>query len=134
MVGRNLLAPTVTQQATPPTQGELQPNAGAWRAVGASVDLPEGGALAFDLGSVNGFVHRADAKLEAVSGVCTHQGCKLWLDAPEQPVALPVPLDLVLPGGDHRHTPVPVAPPPLPKFQVREINGVIEVFAPTESA
>lgn len=77
MVGRNLLAPTVTQVATPPTQGELEPNAGTWRAVGASVDLPDGGAIAFDLGSVNGFVHRTGAKLEAVSGVCTHQGCKL---------------------------------------------------------
>ena len=29
---------------------------------------------------------------------------------------------------------LPIAPPPLPKFQVREINGVIEVFAPTEPA
>jgi hypothetical protein len=29
---------------------------------------------------------------------------------------------------------LPVAPPPLPKFHVREINGVIEVFAPTKSA
>jgi hypothetical protein len=29
---------------------------------------------------------------------------------------------------------MPIAPPPLPKFQVREINGVIEVFAPTKPA
>jgi hypothetical protein len=75
VVGRNLLAPTETPRATPPTQGELDPNAGTWRAVGASVDLPDGGALAFDLGSVNGFVHGTDAALEAVSVVCTHQGC-----------------------------------------------------------
>ena len=133
VVGRNLLAPDVTQQATPPTQGELEPNAGTWRTVGASGDLPEGGALAFDLGSVNGFVHRADAKLEAVSGVCTHQGCKLWLDAPESRLRCPChSTSFSLEGTTVTHQ-LPIAPPPLPKFQVREINGVIEVFAPTRA-
>jgi nitrite reductase/ring-hydroxylating ferredoxin subunit len=129
VVGRNLLAPTETRQATP--QGELKPNAGTWRPVGASVDLPEGGALAFDLGSVNGFVHRTEAKLEAVSGVCTHQGCKLWLDAPESTLRCPChTTSFSLEGTTVTHQ-LPIAPPPLPKFQVREINGVIEVFAPT---
>jgi nitrite reductase/ring-hydroxylating ferredoxin subunit len=134
VVGRNLLAPTMTQQATPPTQGELDPNAGTWQSVGASVDLPEGGALAFDLGAVNGFIHRTDAKLEAVSGVCTHQGCKLWLDAPESRLRCPChSTSFSLEGTTLTHQ-LPVAPPSLPKFQVREINGVIEVFAPTKPA
>jgi nitrite reductase/ring-hydroxylating ferredoxin subunit len=132
VVGRNLLAPTETRQATP--QGELEPNAGTWRPVGASVDLPEGGALAFDLGSINGFVHRTDAKLQAVSGVCTHQGCKLWLDAPESRLRCPChSTSFSLAGTTVTHQ-LPIAPPPLPKLQVREINGVIEVFAPTKSA
>jgi Rieske Fe-S protein len=134
VVGRNLLAPTGTQQATQPTQGELEPNAGTWRAVGASVDLPDGGALAFDLGSVNGFEHRTDTKLEAVSGVCTHQGCKLWLDAPESRLRCPChSTSFSLEGTTVTHQ-LPVAPAPLPKFQVREINGVIEVYAPMEPA
>ena len=134
VVGRNLLAPAQRQPAAePPTGGELEPNAGTWRPVGASVDLPEGGALAFDLGSVNGFVHRADAKLEAVSGVCTHQGCRLWLDAPESRLRCPChSTSFSLEGATVTHQ-LPVAPPPLPKFQVREINGVIEIFAPTKS-
>jgi cytochrome b6-f complex iron-sulfur subunit len=132
VVGRNLLAPTETQHATP--QRELDPNAGAWRPVGASVDLPEGSALGFDLGSVNGFVHRTDAKLEAVSGVCTHQGCKLWLDAPESRLRCPChSTSFSLEGTTITHQ-LPVAPPPLPRFQVRELNGVIEVFAPTKPA
>jgi nitrite reductase/ring-hydroxylating ferredoxin subunit len=134
VVGRNLLAPPVTQQATPATQGELEPNAGTWQAVGASVDLPDGGALAFDLGPVNGFVHRTAANLEAVSGVCTHQGCKLWLDAPESRLRCPChSTSFSLEGTTVTHQ-LPVAPPPLPKFQVREINGVIQVFAPTKPA
>jgi nitrite reductase/ring-hydroxylating ferredoxin subunit len=134
VVGRNLLAPSVTQQATPPVQGELEPNAGTWRAVGASADLPEGGALAFELGSVNGFVHRTDAQLEAVSGVCTHQGCKLWLDAPESRLRCPChSTSFSLQGTNVTHQ-LPVAPQPLPRFRVREINGVIEIFAPTKPA
>lgn len=44
--------------------------------------MPPAGALAFDVSSVRGFVHRRDGHLQAVSGVCTHQGCALWLDAP----------------------------------------------------
>jgi nitrite reductase/ring-hydroxylating ferredoxin subunit len=134
VVGRNLLAPNTVQQATPPAQGELEPNAGTWRAVGVSADLPDGGAMSFDLGSVNGFVHRTDAQLEAVSGVCTHQGCKLWLDAPESRLRCPChSTSFSLEGATVTHQ-LPVPPPPLPKFHVREINGVIEVFAPTKSA
>jgi nitrite reductase/ring-hydroxylating ferredoxin subunit len=134
VVGRNLLAGTETREASPPAQGELDPNAGMWRPIGASADLPDGGALAFDLGSVNGFVHRADAKLEAVSGVCTHQGCKLWLDAPESRLRCPChSTSFSLQGTTVTHQ-LPVAPAPLPKFRVRELNGVIEVFAPTQSA
>ena len=134
VVGRNLLAPGVTQQPTQQAQGELDPNAGTWQSVGASSDLPEGGALSFDLGSVNGFVHRTDAKLEAVSGVCTHQGCKLWLDAPESRLRCPChSTSFSLEGATVTHQ-LPVAPPPLPKFKVRENDGVIEVFAPTKPA
>ena len=134
VVGRNLLAPIQAPQEAHEAQGELEPNAGTWRPVGASVDLPEGGALAFDLGSVNGFVHRTDAQLEAVSGVCTHQGCKLWLDAPESRLRCPChSTSFSLEGATVTHQ-LPVAPPPLPKFQVREIKGVIEVFAPTKPA
>ena len=136
VVGRNLLAPSgpPAKEASTPTQGVLEPNAGAWHAVGASADLPEGGALAFDLGSVNGFVHRNDAQLEAVSGICTHQGCKLWLDAPESRLRCPChSTSFSLEGQTMTHQ-LPTAPPPLPKFEVREINGTIQVFAPTEPA
>jgi nitrite reductase/ring-hydroxylating ferredoxin subunit len=135
VVGRNLLAPSRgPAEASPPTQGVLDPNAGTWHAVGASADLPKGGAMAFDLGSVNGFVHRADANVEAVSGICTHQGCKLWLDAPDSRLRCPChSTSFSLEGQTLTHQ-LPTAPPPLPKFEVREINGVIEVFAPTEPA
>ena len=134
VIGRNLLAPSQTPEATTPKQGVLEPNAGTWHAVGASADLPDKGALAFDLGSVSGFVHRADAQLEAVSGICTHQGCKLWLDAPESRLRCPCHSTSFSLEGETLTHQLPTAPAPLPKCAVRETNGVIEVFAPTEPA
>lgn len=135
VVGRNLLAPSRgPADASPPTQGVLEPNAGTWHAVAASADLPKGGALAFDIGSVSGFVHRADTTVEAVSGVCTHQGCKLWLDAPEARLRCPCHSTSFSLEGETRTHQLPIAPPPLPKFEVRETGGQIEVFAPTEPA
>lgn len=135
VVGRNLLAPAaVPLEAAPPTQGVLEPIAGTWRAVGSSVDLPVGGAMAFDLGSVRGFVHRTTATVEAVSGICTHQGCKLWLDAPQSTLRCPChSTSFSLEGVTLTHQ-LPTAPAPLPRFEVRETNGVIEVYAPTEPA
>lgn len=135
VVGRNLLAPTTPPpQADSDTQGTLEPNGGTWRAVGAAADLPAGGALAFDLGSVTGFVHRRDGGLQAVSGVCTHQGCKLWLDAPDARLRCPCHSTSFSLSGQTLTHQLPVAPPPLPQIQVRENNGVIEVLAPTEPA
>lgn len=134
VVSRSLGGETDTPQATPPTQETLEPNVGTWRQIGASVDLPDGGTLGFDLGTVRGFVHRADAQLEAVSGICTHQGCKLWLDAPESKLRCPChSTSFSLAGNPVTHQ-LPIAPAPLPKLQVREISGVIEVFVPTEPA
>ena len=132
VVGHNLLAPTEAAQET--QQGELHPNAGTWQAVAAGTDLPKGGAISFDLGPVNGFVHRAGAKLEAVSGVCSHQGCKLWLDAPDSRLRCPCHTTSFSLAGQIVTHELSTAPPPLPKFQVRETNGVIEVFAPTKPA
>jgi nitrite reductase/ring-hydroxylating ferredoxin subunit len=133
VVGRNLLAPSAAP-STEQAQGTMEPNAGSWHAVGASADLPKGGAMAFDLGAVNGFVHRADTHVEAVSGICTHQGCKLWLDAPDSRLRCPCHSTSFALDGETLTHQLPTAPPPLPKLDVRENNGVIEVFAPTEPA
>ncbi|HEX5142720.1 MAG TPA: Rieske 2Fe-2S domain-containing protein, partial [Mycobacterium sp.] len=134
VVGRNLLAGPRAAAPAAAKQERLDPNSGAWRPVGASADVPDGATLAFDLGAVNGFVHRAGATLEAVSGVCTHQGCKLWFDGPDSRLRCPCHSTSFSLTGETLSHQLPVAPPPLPTFNVRENNGVIEVFAPTESA
>jgi nitrite reductase/ring-hydroxylating ferredoxin subunit len=115
---------------TPVAAGELKPNSGSWQRVAASSDVPDGRMHPFDLGSVNGFVRRVDGKIHAISGVCTHQGCRLWFDAPDDTLRCPCHSTSFAPTGEVRTHQLPIAPKPLPNLMVREDTGVIEVFAP----
>ena len=108
----------------------LTPNAGAWQRVAASSDVPDGVMRPFDLGSISGFVRRVDGKPQAVSGVCTHQGCRLWFDAPDDRLRCPCHSTSFAPSGQVLTHQLPIAPKPLPALLVREVDGAIEVFAP----
>jgi len=78
------------------SSGEMVPMDGSWQAVAASSDVVADGVMhPFEHGSLIGFVPRADGQPEAVSGICTHQGCRLC-STHRRPAALPVPFDLVL--------------------------------------
>jgi nitrite reductase/ring-hydroxylating ferredoxin subunit len=112
------------------SDGDLTPNAGTWQRVAASSDVPDGAMHPFDLGSVIGFVRRVDGKPEAVSGVCTHQGCRLWFDGPDDRLRCPCHSTSFTVTGQVLTHQLPIAPKPLPALQVREVNGVIEVLAP----
>lgn len=109
---------------------ELTPNTGRWMRVAASAEVPEGVMHPFDLGSVVGFVRRVDGKPEAVSGVCTHQGCRLWFDAPDDRLRCPCHSTSFSPAGQVLTHQLPIAPKPLPTLMVREQGGAIEVFVP----
>jgi Rieske Fe-S protein len=123
----------VTRGSSKDTGGDadLTPNAGRWQKVAASSDVSDGTMHPFDLGSVIGFVRRVNGKPEAVSGVCTHQGCRLWFDAPDDRLRCPCHSTSFAPTGRVLTHQLPIAPKPLPALQVREVNGVIEVLAPT---
>ncbi|MET9492053.1 Rieske 2Fe-2S domain-containing protein [Nocardia sp. NPDC006630] len=116
---------------TPAAQSTLTPTNGSWRPIAASADLPEGGTVSFDVGTLNGFVRRANGIPVAVSGICTHQGCKLWLDAPADRLRCPCHSTSFSISGAVLSHQLPISPAPLPHLQVRENNGAIEVFAPT---
>jgi nitrite reductase/ring-hydroxylating ferredoxin subunit len=112
------------------TAEELVPTDGAWQRVAASADVPEGAMHPFDLGSVVGFVRRVDGRAEGVSGVCTHQGCRLWFDAPDDRLRCPCHSTSFSKEGQVLTHQLPISPKPLPTLDVRELNGAIEVFAP----
>lgn len=113
-----------------PDGGEVVPTDGAWTPIAAGADLAEGAVHPFDLGSVSGFVRRAQGRVEAVSGVCTHQGCKLWFDPSADQLRCPCHLTSFSPAGKVVTHALPTAPNPLPHFEVRERDGMIEVLAP----
>ena len=118
------------QAEAPAASGELTPNDGRWMRVAASSEVPNGVMHPFDLGSVNGFVRRVNGKPEAVSGVCTHQGCRLWFDASDDRLRCPCHTTSFAPSGQVLTHQLPIAPKPLPTLMVREVDGAIEVFAP----
>ena len=130
-VDRLVVRPRTDEQQT--AEPELIPTDGSWQTVTASGDLPEGGVRAFDLGSVSGFVRRVNGRVDAVSGVCTHQGCKLWFDQGDDRLRCPCHLTSFSPAGVVVTHALPIAPKPLPHFEVRERDGVVEVLAPPKS-
>ena len=67
----------------------LRPDTGAWQTVARSQDLPEGAVTGFDTGTVTGFVGWTAGGVFAISGVCTHLGCRLALDGPARELRCP---------------------------------------------
>lgn len=110
--------------------GEVLPTDGSWQRVADAAELREGEVRAFDLGSVSGFVRRVNGRVEAVSGVCTHQGCRLWWDQAAVRLRCPCHSTSFSPAGEVLTHALPVAPKPLPHFGVRERDGAVEVLAP----
>lgn len=119
--------------AAPATPKELQPDSGAWLAVMRGSDLPEGGVRRFDLGTISGFLRRTNGTVAAVSGICTHYPCRLVLNETAHELECPCHrAAFAVTGAVLRHE-LPIQLGPLPGFEVREVDGMVEVFAPTGS-
>jgi cytochrome b6-f complex iron-sulfur subunit len=116
----------------------MQPSDGSWQVVAASADVPAGVMHPFDVGSVVGFVRRVNGQPEAISGICTHQGCRLWFDGSLDQLRCPCHSTWFSPTGQVLSHLLPSAPDPLPRLQVRELDGSIEVLVavkpPTQPA
>lgn len=117
-------------QGTAGGQQTLIPSTGQWHTVAASADLAEGGVQGFDLGTVIGFVARNGGQLRAVSGVCTHLGCRLALDMPARRLDCPCHRTSFALSGELLHYQLPVPPAALPLLKVREVRGEVQVYAP----
>lgn len=131
-VGIDRLVVSGAAVAAPPpaTPRELMPDNGIWLAVLPSGDLPEGGVHRFDLGTVTGFVRRTNGTVGAVSGICTHFACRLVLNEAANELDCPCHrAAFSVTGAVLRHE-LPIQLGPLPGFEVREVNGMVEVFAP----
>ena len=129
-VDRLFVGVPVDHDVAADSTAQMIPTDGSWETVTDSSALAEGAVHAFDLGSVSGFVRRAGGRVEAVSGVCTHQGCKLWFDQSSDRLRCPCHSTSFSPAGQVMTHALPIAPKPLPHFEVRERDGAIEVLAP----
>jgi cytochrome b6-f complex iron-sulfur subunit len=141
--GAGIVAGAATERVSPDGHSHaerpsMQPADGSWRVVAASADVPAGVMYPFDVGSVAGFVRQVNGQPEAISGVCTHQGCRLWFDRPLDQLRCPCHSTSFSPTGQVLSHLLPIAPDPLPRLDVRELDGSIEVFVaetpPTEPA
>jgi cytochrome b6-f complex iron-sulfur subunit len=124
----------LTQRSSAPpsaAQGELTPVSGTWQTVAADADLPEGAVKEFDLGSVFGFVQRTSGRVQAVSGICTHQGCRLDLTTPADQLVCPCHGAVFSASGQPVSYPNSTyEAPPLPRLAVRVQAGSIQIYAP----
>ena len=109
---------------------DLDPNTGVWQPIIAGADLPEGGVHAFDVGTVVGFVERTGGRLRAVSGVCTHQGCRLSLEPAARELACPCHRTVFALAGTVVRSRLDRAQAVLPRLPVREHEGTVQVYAP----
>ena len=109
---------------------QVDPDHGVWQTVADTSALPEGRVLRFDLGTVTGFVRRTNGTVAAVSGACTHLGCQLNLAASQKQLNCPCHGASFGVNGAVLNHRLPISLPPLPTFEVREENGVVQVLAP----
>lgn len=119
-------------QAGTAAETELVPNRGSWQVVASSADVTDGEMRPFQVGPLIGFVRRVAGRVEALSGVCTHQGCRLWFEKRDDSLHCPCHATSFTASGQVLTHQLPIAPKPLPRLEVREADGCIEVFAPAQ--
>lgn len=121
VVGERLTAPSTAQR-------ELLPNGAAWTAVALLADVPDGAARGFDTGSVRGFLVNRGGEIAALSGVCTHLGCLLQLNAAARRLDCPCHSAAFGLDGNVLFKHMPDTLPPLPRLESRVRDGQIEVL------
>jgi cytochrome b6-f complex iron-sulfur subunit len=106
----------------------LMPDAGAWRPVAAVTQLPAGHAMTVSTGSVDAVIVNDAGAISAVSGVCTHLGCKLQPDDVSQKLNCPCHQTAFGWSGKVLYYRLKTAPPNLPQIPSRINDGHIELF------
>jgi cytochrome b6-f complex iron-sulfur subunit len=115
---------------TPNAERQLVPDKATWQPVAASADLTNGQVAGFKTGSTVGFVVNNGGTVQAVSGVCTHQGCLLQQNPTAARLECPCHRASFSLDGEVITHELSQTPPPLPHLSVRERDGQVEVYTP----
>jgi nitrite reductase/ring-hydroxylating ferredoxin subunit len=123
----------VTNRATPgPANGGsgplLTPDTGNWRPVAAVTQLPAGHAMAVSTVSVDAVIVNDGGAISAVSGTCTHLGCRLQPDDDNRKLNCPCHQTAFSWSGKVLYYRLKAAPPSLPRIPVRVNAGQIELY------
>src|SRR5712692_9593086 len=121
----------VTHQSPGSTAGGpaiLMPDNGTWRPVAAVTQLSAGHAMPVSTGSVDAVVVNDGGKISAVSGICTHLGCKLQPDDANRKLNCPCHQTAFSWSGKVLHYRLKAEPATLPQIPARVVDEQIELF------
>ena len=106
----------------------LMPDMGQWRPVAALSDLPEGHARAVSAGAVDAVIVNDGGNIHAVSGICTHLGCRLEPDDSVRKLNCPCHQTAFAWSGKVLYYRLKQTPADLPRIQSRLRDGQIELY------
>jgi cytochrome b6-f complex iron-sulfur subunit len=106
----------------------LLPDNGSWRPVAALTDLPSGHAMPISTASLDAVIINDGGKISAVSGVCTHLGCKLQPDDNNRKLNCPCHQTAFSWSGKVLYYRLKAAPANLPQIPSRVNNGQVELY------
>jgi len=114
--------PGVTEQAV------LTPDGGQWRPVAAVTQIPEGHAMPVSTGSVDAIVVNDGGQISAVSGTCTHLGCKLQPDDADKRLTCPCHQTAFSWSGKVLYFRLKSAPASLPRIAPPDRDAQVELY------
>ena len=117
------------QQAAPGGgSATLTPDNGSWQPVAALSQLPSGHAMQVSTATLDVVVINDGGTIEALSGVCTHLGCKLQPDDSTRRLNCPCHQTSFGWSGKVLYYRLKTAPPNLPRIPSRVNDGQIEIY------
>jgi cytochrome b6-f complex iron-sulfur subunit len=118
---------------TPNASRDLVPTHGDWQPVALRTSVGTGDVVRFATASTVGFVVNDGRQLSAVSGVCTHQGCLLRHNPAKNRLECPCHRAAFSLTGEVLYQMFPERIAPLPRLQLRQRDGQIEVNTPPQA-
>jgi nitrite reductase/ring-hydroxylating ferredoxin subunit len=129
LTARSTRAPTADATAVPGLNNQLVGINGRWAAVATVEELPEGAVRPFAAGALRGLLINDRGTVRAMSRVCTHLGCVLEFQKPEQVLICPCHgAQFDMQGAPVSSDYYPISLPALPPIKVRTRDRQIEVW------
>lgn len=106
----------------------LLPDNGSWRPVAALAELPPGNAKQVSTANLDAVIINDGGTISAVSGVCTHLGCKLQPDDANRKLNCPCHQTSFSWSGKVLYYRLKAAPANLPTIPSRVNNDQVELY------